>query len=633
MKASHLLESTVRVGLVILMVGLGLASASPTQAQENPLFQYIAPRRGALLVSRETTLAVRQGEPLEETSLAHDLFTVIGSASGAHTGRVELAGDDLTVIFTPDAPFLPGETVSVTVRPGLRSRAGARLRGTSWSFTVSPKTVALGSDPSQQGTEHLAARQVLGLEQGGGALAPDKKYVTVPADLPSYTVTNLADGVSEGYFLLTTMVGGFWERYSHLLIIDNQGELVYFHRSDQGKLLWDLQGQPNGLLTFLDGRVTMHLALDSQYRQVRTYRPGNGYWADLHDLRISPAGNALFLIYDYQQIDMSQVVPGGSPEATVIGLIVQEVDDAGHVLFEWRSWDHIPITDTYVDVTAPTIDYMHSNALDWDLDGNILVSSRHLSEITKIDRQTGDIIWRWGGRHNEFTLVNDQRGFSFQHDIRVLPNGHYTLYDNGVLLMPQFSRALEYRLDEANRTATLVWSYRDSPDVYAPALGSVQRLDGGNTLIGWGANTLTATEVKPDGTKVFELSLNGALSYRARKVNWEGRPTWPPVLVAWERDGKSNLVVSWNGATEVASYQFYGGNTRDSLEPIGTATKTGFETWFDVTSLVNRTCYFAAIPIDKQGEEMMQSNVALAFSSPCADETAFLPLLSVTAPR
>jgi hypothetical protein len=454
----------------------------------------------------------------------------------------------------------------------------------------------------------------------------------MPAGTPSYNVSTLADGVSGGHFLLTTIVGRFWENYSHLLIVDNQGEPVYFQRSELGKLLWDLQKQPNGLLTYFDGQVGMYLALDSQYRQVRTYRPGNGYWANLHDLNVSPTGNALFLIYDLQPVDMSQVVPGGSPTATVIGLIVQEIDDAGHVLFEWRSWDHIPFTDSYVDLTASTVDYVHGNALDWDLDGNILVSSRHLNEITKLDRHTGDIIWRWGGRHNEFTFINDDRGFSFQHDIRVLPNGHYTLYDNGNLLIPPFSRALEYRIDEAARTATLVWSYRHSPDIYAPGFGSTQRLPNGNTLIGWGASTLTATEVKPDGSKAFELMLHDAESYRTRKASWVGRPTWPPVLVAWERDGKSELVVSWNGATEVASYQFYGGETRDSLQPIGSAMKAGFETRFDITSLVDDTCYFAAVPFDKQGKEMLRSNIVLAFTSPCADETVYLSQITVTAP-
>ena len=38
-------------------------------------------------------------------------------------------------------------------------------------------------------------------------------------------------------------------------------------------------------------------------------------------------------------------------------------------------------------------------------DGHILLSSRRLSEITKINRQSGKIIWRLGGANNQFKFV------------------------------------------------------------------------------------------------------------------------------------------------------------------------------------------------------------------------------------
>src|SRR5690606_33427409 len=109
------------------------------------------------------------------------------------------------------------------------------------------------------------------------------------------------------------------------------------------------------------------------------------------------------------------------------------------------------------------IDYAHGNAVELDSDGNILISSRHMNEITKIDRTTGEIIWRWGGKNNEFTFVNDTLAFSFQHDIRRLPNGNVTLFDNGNHHKPPRSRAVEYELDEVNKTATVVWQYPEEP--------------------------------------------------------------------------------------------------------------------------------------------------------------------------
>jgi hypothetical protein len=63
------------------------------------------------------------------------------------------------------------------------------------------------------------------------------------------------------------------------------------------------------------------------------------------------------------------------------------------------------------------------------------------------------MLWRLGGRHNEFTIVGDPlRGFGFQHDVRVLDNGDLLFFDSGLAHSPPESRALEYRLDR--KTAT-----------------------------------------------------------------------------------------------------------------------------------------------------------------------------------
>jgi hypothetical protein len=186
--------------------------------------------------------------------------------------------------------------------------------------------------------------------------------------------------------------------------------------------------------------------------------------------------------YDNQKVPMDTVVSGGDPNAEVIGLVIQEIDENKNVVFQWRSWDHFEITDAThnIDLTLPSIDYVHGNAIEIDTDGNILISSRHMDEITKIDRQTGEIIWRWGGEfceNNQFTFINDPVGFSHQHDIRKLPNGNFTLFDNGNLHDPQFSRAVEYKLDEVNKTAELVWEYRNNPESYSFAMGSYRRFE------------------------------------------------------------------------------------------------------------------------------------------------------------
>src|SRR4030095_11969934 len=256
-----------------------------------------------------------------------------------------------------------------------------------------------------------------------------------------------------------------------------------------------------------------------------SFYTGNNYLTDLHELRVLPNNHALLLSYDKEHVDMSQIVPGGDPNALVTGLILQEIDSYKNVVFQWIIGDHVLITDaTHENLVSNLIDYVHGNAIEIENDGNLLLSSRHMDEITKINRTTGDMIWRLGGKHNEFTFLNDPIGFSHQHAIRRIANGHITLFDNGNYHSPRFSRAVEYSLDEENKTATLVWQYRHSPDIYGSAMGYVQRLSNNNTLISWGAANPTLTEVRYDGTKAYELTFSaGVYTYRAFRYDF-GHP-------------------------------------------------------------------------------------------------------------
>jgi hypothetical protein len=196
---------------------------------------------------------------------------------------------------------------------------------------------------------------------------------------------------------------------------------------------------------------------------------------------------------------------------------VQEVDKKRTVVFEWKAYEHYKLTDVgpEVNLLDPSFVHTHINSIDLDLDSNLVVSSRNLDEITKIDRKSGNILWRLGGKNNQFKFVNDSIGFSAQHAASTLPNGNLVLFDNGLFHKPRFSRAIEYRLDATNKTATLVWSYRNTPDITSEIWGNVQRLKNGNTLVAWGESEIAATEVDPQGQKVFEMTFpKDVFSYR-----------------------------------------------------------------------------------------------------------------------
>jgi hypothetical protein len=333
------------------------------------------------------------------------------------------------------------------------------------------------------------------------------------------------------------------------------------------------------------------------------------------------------MAYELIPFDFS---PYGGPEnGTLIDIRLQEQDENKNVVFEWIASEHLPIEDTEVnlDINGP-VDFLHTNGIAVDTDGNWLVSHRNFSEITKIDRQTGDIIWRMGGASNEFTFTNDT-GFWNQHNINRLPNGNITLFDNGTFHTPPHSRAIEYMVDENAKTVTRVWMYPQGTTEYSSVMSNVQRLPNTNSMIGWG-NRPKLTEVLYDGTVALEMAL-GTINYRAFRFPWNGVPADPPRgALFYDADPTAvTIYTSWNGATDITDYEIYSGPTTAAMSLIDTAPRTGFETEISLTGLSPDSCFFRTKPVHDQGISTPVSN--LMFRSDlyvCWDqlEHSYMPL-------
>lgn len=434
--------------------------------------------------------------------------------------------------------------------------------------------------------------------------AATRRYATAPADFPVITVTVPASNTAEGHVFLATFGGA---KPPYLLILDPKGEPVYYEQMPAGKSVGDFKRQPSGNLTYwigvgaLGGGAGEFRELDATYQLTRTWLAQNGVDADNHDLQILPNGNALMVTYERKTRDLSAI--GGLTNTLFADCLVQEISPAGSLVWEWRQSDHIPITDTYEIITGTTADPFHMNAVELDTDGNVLISSRHLSEITKINRATGDVMWRLGGKGNVFTFTNDS-GFSYQHDIRRLPNGHITIWDNGNQRMPPYSRAVEYEINETSKVITRVWEYRETPDVYNFFMGNIQRLANGNSFLGWGGPRNLINEVGPDGSKRFEVTVDAAAGfiYRAFRFPWSATPTTTPTLVLTDAiAGAPALHFSWNGATDITSYRIEGWNKAETLTHTAIVTKTGFENSVLISSLPEFACYYRVMPLRSTG--------------------------------
>lgn len=496
---------------------------------------------GARYVTRETTILLRTSHPIAVRGLSSSLISVEGSSSGRHEGRWLSSDDRFGLIFEPYAPFSPGETVRVTLGTGLTTDDLEPIQPCSYTFQVAARSAGpqdpqasiageMGLAPGQ----HPAGSAPAGRRTGRGTASAN----SLPPDFPNITTTTFRS-IPQGSTLLSNIAFGA-PTPNYLMILDSRSNPTFYRKMSAN--CYDFKLQPTGVYTYYDGTAQKFYAMDNTFAIVDSFQCGNGYTADLHDMLLLPNGHVLLMAYDPEFVDMSQIVPGGWNPALVTGLIIQELDSNKHVVFQWRSWDHYKITDAVsaIDLTKSLIDYVHGNALEVDADGNLLVSCRHMDEITKIDRTTGAIIWRWGGENNQFMFLNDSLGFTFQHAIRRISNGHYTLFDNGNLHPTTVSRALEYQLDQTAKTANLVWQYRNTPDTYGYAMGYVERLPSGNTLIGWGAtNGPSVTEVTPDGTKLYEMSFDFTIySYRAFRVE-SSTASAPPAGT-----GESGLAIS-----------------------------------------------------------------------------------------
>ncbi|HEX5146424.1 MAG TPA: arylsulfotransferase family protein [Conexibacter sp.] len=373
-------------------------------------------------------------------------------------------------------------------------------------------------------------------------------------------------------------------------IVDDRGHVVWFrpvpaHEAATGFRVQRYRGRP--VLTWWQGRTRLghgigeYVILDTHYRTIARVHAGNGYAGDHHEFQLTPRGTAYMSIYARRKADLSAV--GGPRHGEIFDSIVQEVDVAtGRVVWQWRSADHVPVTE---GMTPPKAgkphDYFHVNAVDEGPHGTLLISGRNTHAIYDVDKRTGDVLWRLGGRRSDFRLGPGAH-FAFQHDVHLLPGDTLSLFDNEAT-PPQAdqSRGLVLRLHPQARTATLVRQYRHPDRLLVGAEGNVQTLPDGHVFISWGAQR-HVSEFSRGGRLLFDLLLPpGSDSYQAYRDPWRGMPLDRPALAARRPAGSARLTVwaSWNGATALRRWQLLAGDAPDALAPLGPPVARGdFET-------------------------------------------------------
>ena len=332
---------------------------------------------------------------------------------------------------------------------------------------------------------------------------------SLPSDLPSWAAGG--PDPSPGFVVFAAV--------SYGVVIDNTGRIVWYRRFPNGPGL-NFMTQPTGHYVVRPPTpdptdVEPWLELDALGDVTRTLGCARGLPSRFHDLISEPDGSYWILCDETRAMDLSPL--GGMSAARVTGTVVQHVSADGALMFEWSAFDHFELTDLdSAERRGANVNWTHGNALDFDADGNLILSFRSLGEITKINAQTGEIVWRMGGRRNQFTFLDTPvPAFSRQHSVRATGPGRLLLLDN--VGDPGQSQAERYVVDESDRSARLVQWRAAGPGRVTVIGGSVQDLPDGRMLAAFGTAG-RVEEYDAAGRVVWSITGDAGYVFRAQRI-------------------------------------------------------------------------------------------------------------------
>jgi hypothetical protein len=439
---------------------------------------------------------------------------------------VAMVSPDPNLSDAAEISFAPATADSV--RAHYASSDSSDVGVTPWFAASAGALTVLGLRPS---TTYNVALEARGM--GSPVMGTPTSYTTpaLPSGLSGVGLSLVSGTPPTTGYTLTSISAP--DGHGYLVVFDAAGAVRWYH--DCGKIdVQEAKQQTNGDFTVYAGNAIGSNAASGAFIElkpngdpVRSISAKGSPYTDGHELQIVSDANgnriADYLFgYDIRSVD--ETAYGGGPADQLAGHQLLRINAAGAVdtlMQGWSYWAH----DDKID--PPTADQSidHPNSIDFDLDGGIIASFRNLGAIVKIDPNSKQVLWQMGGARNQFTFVGDPlNGFGGQHSVRVLPNGHFIVFDNGVTHTPQASRAVEYAVDESAKTATMVWQYVPSSPLFNEFTGSVQRLANGNTVVAW-TNYGWIDEVGPTGVLVNRMQINSASgvvnngAYRAIRID------------------------------------------------------------------------------------------------------------------
>ncbi|PIF33627.1 arylsulfotransferase ASST [Flavobacterium sp. 9] len=189
-----------------------------------------------------------------------------------------------------------------------------------------------------------------------------------------------------------------------------------------------------------------------------------------HEIIKKSANEIVTITVDKKIMDLTSV--GGKKNDTISSDGILILDKKGKQIWKWSVFDDLdPLKDK--NILKNKKDWTHANSLNYDKDGNFLISFYNNGQIWKIDSKTGKVIWKLGKDGN--MKMSPDSNFSQAHAAHINSEGSLMFFDNGVDIKQSSVFAL--KVDETGKTVKLDFHIKLPKDVYNDRMGSAYMID------------------------------------------------------------------------------------------------------------------------------------------------------------
>ncbi|QEC80632.1 hypothetical protein FSB76_29340 [Mucilaginibacter ginsenosidivorax] len=267
-------------------------------------------------------------------------------------------------------------------------------------------------------------------------------------------------------------------------LVDSWGNIRWYHMIDRVGFKVINFTKDNTLLSIL-GRNDEPTSYGSEILEINLLgdtllhlKKGQGDFKQTihHEILKNDKGQIVTLFVDQKIMDLTCI--GGAQKDTVNGDGIMVMDTKGKQLYKWSVFDVLdPLKDKKLLKTKK--DWMHANSLNYDTDGNYLMSFYNNGQIWKIDAKTGKVIYKFGKGGD--IAMPAECNFTQAHAAHINAKGELMFFDNGV--EKHQSGVFAMKIDEQSKTSKIDTHFLLPKQIFNGRMGSAYLVNDTTTLV------------------------------------------------------------------------------------------------------------------------------------------------------